>query len=173
MDAETASRPPSACSCGGVVVVGSLYRAEYGAWLTPVEIFQPYYARAILNWILETRQRTAAASASASSSSPSAEPVLRIIEVGGGSGRCACDILDALRTFHPHLYARTHYTIIEASAQFSEWQQHTLAPHLQAQSGGSADGPVIRLLTQNVAHFKEYIPVCVLQMVMGCCCAEN
>jgi SAM-dependent MidA family methyltransferase len=38
---------------------------------------------------------------------------LVIYEVGGGNGTLMDSILDRIRQIHPHLYNRTHYTLID------------------------------------------------------------
>lgn len=48
------------------------------SWLTPAEIFQPHYGQAVTTAIMRNR---------------SAKQPLNIIEIGGGSGRLAKDIL--------------------------------------------------------------------------------
>lgn len=55
------------------------------SWLTPAEIFQPHYGRAIATSIMKKH--------------PEQQP-LNIIEVGGGSGRLAEDILVRLPEAH-------------------------------------------------------------------------
>lgn len=58
------------------------------SWLTPAEIFQPHYGRAIATSITKKH--------------PEKQP-LNIIEVGGGSGRLAKDILVRLPEDHYHM----------------------------------------------------------------------
>jgi SAM-dependent MidA family methyltransferase len=86
--------------------------------LTPVELFKPVYAQAVLSWILSTR----------ASSSSSSVP-LRIIEIGGGSGTLADGILSTLQREHPTIYDTCTYTIIDLSAPFVQAQQQRLAHH--------------------------------------------
>ena len=64
--------------------LAELYAAEDEAWLTPVEIFAPWYSYAVARYILDDfRQR--------------GEGRLRIVEGGGGLGTHARHVLDFLR----------------------------------------------------------------------------
>lgn len=54
-------------------------------WLTPVEVFAPWYGRALARYMLECRQHTLHAH---SSRTP-----LSIVEIGGGTGTLAASIL--------------------------------------------------------------------------------
>lgn len=58
-----------------------IHFATQVAWLTPAEIFSPHYGKAIAACILESQQKAL-----------DVQP-LRIIEVGGGTGTLAADIL--------------------------------------------------------------------------------
>ena len=60
------------CSCPAWVQV---------AWLTPAEIFQPHWGRALANCILKQHDAQ-------TGSSP-----LDIVEIGAGQGTCALNIL--------------------------------------------------------------------------------
>lgn len=101
-----------------------LPRQQDDGWLTPVEIFWPWYAEGLLSWMLGVRdsegmgvggnmEGTDAAAgdgvqgAQAQPGTPAqAQPQpLRIVEVGGGTGSCAMHILDCLEREHPELYA--------------------------------------------------------------------
>ncbi|CEP00447.1 hypothetical protein PBRA_001501 [Plasmodiophora brassicae] len=90
-------------------VVADLYRHEQG-WTTP-----PVYAEAIVAWMLD--------SGSASGDR------FRIVEIGGGNGTCAVNILDALRDRYPSLYDRVTYTLVDISEQYSRHQQKSLFGH--------------------------------------------
>ncbi|KAL3143873.1 hypothetical protein ABBQ32_003691 [Trebouxia sp. C0010 RCD-2024] len=77
------------------------------SWLTPAEIFQPHYGRAIATSITKKH--------------PEKQP-LNIIEVGGGSGRLAKDILDSLQQYWPSCYRHTSYTSLEISPHLASAQ---------------------------------------------------
>lgn len=89
------------------------------SWLTPSEIFTPYYGRAVANFVLDRHTQLAAGGAAA-------EP-LRVFEVGGGTGTLARDILDHLRAAAPGVYARTQYTAVEISPRLARLQAATVA----------------------------------------------
>ncbi|KAL0028989.1 hypothetical protein WJX77_009984 [Trebouxia sp. C0004] len=78
------------------------------SWLTPAEIFRPFYGHALAVALLEKL--------------PPKQP-LDIIEVGGGSGRLARDVLDYLHDHHQEQYARTSYTSFEISPKLAEVQR--------------------------------------------------
>ncbi|WP_246627280.1 class I SAM-dependent methyltransferase [Paenibacillus solanacearum] len=54
---------------------------------------------------------------------------IRIVEWGGGSGKLAQQLLDALQTTAPELYARLDYISVEASGYHRELQSAALAAH--------------------------------------------
>lgn len=78
------------------------------SWLTPAEIFHPHYGRAVATSMLQ--------------SFPPNQP-LGIIEVGGGSGRLARDILDHLHSECPDRYADASYTSMEISPRLASIQE--------------------------------------------------
>lgn len=64
--------------------VAKLYEVKREAWLTPVEVFAPYYSHAIAKYMLHSPFR------------PASDP-LEIFEIGGGAGTNALHILNYLR----------------------------------------------------------------------------
>eukprot|EP00892_Ulva_mutabilis_P008608 jgi/Ulvmu1/6119/UM027_0097.1 len=94
-----------------------LYQKLKRSWLTPVELFQPWYAQAVAQFIVRhhTKRRP---------SHP-----LTIVEVGGGQGTLAKGILDFLHEKHPKLYAEASYTAIDASPHLVEVQHRRLKKH--------------------------------------------
>ena len=52
---------------------------------------------------------------------------LSIVEVGGGTGTLARDVLDHVRSAAPQSYAECSYTSVEISPQLAQVQQHTVA----------------------------------------------
>jgi hypothetical protein len=80
------------------------YTELQASWLTPVEIFQPHYGRAIAACILQRwqQQTEAAAGAAAGGTLQQVQqerqhaeqlPLLQIFEIGGGTGTLARNIL--------------------------------------------------------------------------------
>ena len=88
------------------------------SWLTPSEIFTPFYGRAIANFVLDKHAQVAAGSSSA------VEP-LRVFEVGGGTGTLARDILDHVRSAAPGVYESMTYTCVEISPRLAQLQEET------------------------------------------------
>ena len=86
------------------------------SWLTPSEIFTPYYGRAIANFILDKHSQMA---------EPGSK--LSIVEIGGGTGTLARDVLDHIRSAAPQSYAACSYTSVEISPQLAQAQQRTVA----------------------------------------------
>lgn len=62
--------------------VASLYKEKREAWLTPVEVFAPYYSHAIAKYMLN---------------SPFFHKQMTIYEIGGGAGTNALHILNYLK----------------------------------------------------------------------------
>ncbi|KAJ8603079.1 hypothetical protein CTAYLR_006680 [Chrysophaeum taylorii] len=79
--------------------VASAYAAGTGHFLTPSELFAPWYSQGIARWILDHHH----------------EP-LRIVEFGGGSGANAKHLLDFVRATAPDVYARAEYLSVDVSA---------------------------------------------------------
>lgn len=90
-------------------LVERAYADAQTAWFTPVELFQPLYARAVARWVLAQHVQHAGAP-------------LRLYELGGGSGTAARGVLDALRELAPAVYAETVYTGVEISAELAAKQ---------------------------------------------------
>ncbi|KAL0486025.1 NADH dehydrogenase [ubiquinone] complex I, assembly factor 7 [Acrasis kona] len=84
-----------------------LYSNGRHAWGTPVELYQPWYGRAIADYIINTRD---------------ADKPLIIYEIGGGNGTCALSVLNYLREYYTPIYDQSHYNIIEVSKALHEIQ---------------------------------------------------
>lgn len=85
--------PLDFCSLQGqtdyLLAVQALYRQLQASWLTPVEILQPHYGRALAACILQRWREQVAGAAAAGLP----EPPLLIYEVGGGTGTLARNML--------------------------------------------------------------------------------
>jgi hypothetical protein len=102
--------------------VAKLYAEKPDAWMTPVEIFAPYYSEAIARYILseigrqpDQREGTARS--------------LQLYEMGGGSGTNADAILSYIRKHSPKVYANMSYTLLEISVPLAEAQKKRLLSH--------------------------------------------
>ena len=80
------------------------------SWLTPSEIFSPYYGGALAECILSDYIR-----------SGKSEP-LQIYELGAGTGTVARDMLDYVQTHAPDVYRTTRYTTVEISENLARLQ---------------------------------------------------
>ena len=74
------------------------------AFLTPVEIFQPWYGHSIANYCIEKQK----------------ESYIQILELGGGTGTCALSILDFYKKQSIKHYNSIQYTICEISPVLSQ-----------------------------------------------------
>ena len=136
------------------------YEMTKDGWITPVELFKPYYGHAIARWILSqllpsvynprapvpTAWPSSVPSTLGLSARALAPPLpqlgrpgvpvshleppfpLRIVEVGGGKGACANDVLGYLQTYAPNVYRDCLYTVIELSPTLSDKQCERINP---------------------------------------------
>jgi Putative S-adenosyl-L-methionine-dependent methyltransferase len=84
-------------------------RYPKNAWLTPSEIFKPWYGMTIANYISVCVDKY-------SESNPiRKKQKVKIIEVGAGNGSAAESMLDFIKSFHPLKYKYMDFTIVEIS----------------------------------------------------------
>ena len=88
-------------------------------WLTPSEQFTPFYGEAFGRSIV-ARHRAAY---------PTNTP-LQLVEVGGGNGTFARDILQYLRRDEPELYSTCRYLLVEIAPPLAEAQRSTIGAAL-------------------------------------------
>lgn len=77
-----------------------------GGWLTPVEIFRPWYGIAIAQHILQLY-------------APQGGP-LKIVEIGGGSGTCMVDVMRHIQQAEPLLFKDVRHTNVVGSSRSCE-----------------------------------------------------
>lgn len=143
---------------------------EVDGFMTPVEIFKPYYAEAIarcvtqrnsfermlalvdlsdavkhFRYIVESLQQQKLWSPDNEESTASGP--IRFVEIGAGNGTCAKGVLDFIRANYPSLYARVDYTIVDVSKAFVARQRQNLREH-------AAVGK-IQILNQSVFEYLE------------------
>ena len=99
-----------------------LYEESQSGWLTPVEVFAPWYSRALARYVLTSAQKV-----------QQTQPLV-VYEVGGGNGTNAKHFLDYIALANPAEYARMQYTILEISETLSRKQVETVGPR-HADSG--------------------------------------
>jgi SAM-dependent MidA family methyltransferase len=76
------------------------------AWVTPCELFKPYYSYAVANFMLsqlDLRKNRAT------------KPSLKIMEIGPGTGTFANHTLDFFKNYDLNLYRNCEYTFVEIS----------------------------------------------------------
>lgn len=80
------------------------------AWLTPTEIFKPYFSHAIGKWIVQELLEKPTSSISTS------KPI-NILEIGGGNGTNALHLLNFIRDRYPEMYnhPESKYILLEIS----------------------------------------------------------
>ncbi|GIL75540.1 hypothetical protein Vretimale_15115 [Volvox reticuliferus] len=94
------------------ILVSKKYQELETSFLTPAELFSPWYGACIARHIVEHRRHHLAMEG---------QPLL-IVEVGGGNGTLARDILDWLRDNRPQDYRQTSYTCLEISTSLAARQ---------------------------------------------------
>lgn len=116
-----------------------LYHTRNEAWLTPVELFAPWYSRALARYLLQdmrlpsSQRKNSLFGLSCEASRvapppPSGHP-LRIFELGGGNGSNALHLLDYIASVAPDVYASTSYTLVEISAAMAARQRERVQRH--------------------------------------------
>jgi hypothetical protein len=96
-----------------------LYQQQTGQWLTPVELFRPYYSRVIGNFVANEAEKiimNAKEEKEGQHNSIDNEECIEIVEIGGGRGTNALSILDHLQKNHSNIYDKLEsYTILDSS----------------------------------------------------------
>ncbi|CAG9466937.1 unnamed protein product [Pedinophyceae sp. YPF-701] len=97
-------------------IVAHVFRELGVSFLTPGEIFRPYYGHAVARWILEEHRRAARRAAPQRLN-------LQVYELGAGRASLACDILDYFRDHAAEVYGRMRYATVEASRELAGRQR--------------------------------------------------
>ena len=111
-------------------------------WHTPTELFQPYYGEAIAQYLVRNYTLTYY---------PHRD--LIIYEMGAGNGTLMLNILDYIRDFHPRIYDRTKYKIIEISSNLAELQASQLGK--SAAAGGHLEH--IEIVNQSIFDWNIFV----------------
>mmetsp|Transcript_9346 Transcript_9346/g.13271 ORF Transcript_9346/g.13271 Transcript_9346/m.13271 type:complete len:486 (+) Transcript_9346:69-1526(+) len=97
-----------------------LYDRQEGQWLTPVELFRPYYSQILANFIAcETLEAVTNGNMNNNS--------VQVVELGGGRGTNALEILSYLKHTYPSIYERIDkYIIVDSSPTLLDLQRNIL-----------------------------------------------
>jgi hypothetical protein len=98
-----------------------LYKARKGQWMTPVELFKPYYSYCFADYIamdLRAKQQE--------HSNPSRFSKVEVIELGAGRGTNANLFLKRWQDRFPDLYEKVLYTVLDSSPTLHACQQKVL-----------------------------------------------
>lgn len=139
---------------GYTKLLDKLYKEIGSSWLTPVELFQPWYGYAIAEFIRQSSAQSGVPDLLAARTEKSwlgkmtgrrktgsqreaqtlgqARGPLRIYEIGGGCGTCALNVLDFFEQKAPEIYKRIRYTSVEISESLAAEQRRTVSDLLSA-----------------------------------------
>ncbi|KAG7355236.1 putative S-adenosyl-L-methionine-dependent methyltransferase [Nitzschia inconspicua] len=102
-----------------------LYDSRQGHWLTPVELFKPYYSHIMANFCANQAERFFLSEPFKQEDDD--DSVFEIIELGCGRGTNAALILSHWKQSMPETYDRLQrYTLVDASPSLHKWQQSVL-----------------------------------------------
>ncbi|KRX04263.1 hypothetical protein PPERSA_11387 [Pseudocohnilembus persalinus] len=115
------------------------------AWLTPCEIFKPYYGMSIGNYIHQLYtylQQTKKIK----------QKNIKIIEVGAGTGTAASNILFFLKNYESAYYQNIQYNILDISPQMCEETKNKLSlEHKRLINNGQ-----IRIINEDFYKYNDF-----------------
>lgn len=121
-----------------------VYQEQKGMWLTPVELFFPYYSNILANFVGISMSSTT------KKMHNDEEGLFDIVELGGGRGTNAVALLDHLRAFHPKVYDRLQsYTIFDTSPTLHKLQKDILL------GNGSSHPDKVKLVNVDMMDIVE------------------
>ena len=112
-------------------------------WHTPAELFSPYYGEAIARYLVTNYKL---------SYHPYQD--LIIYEMGAGNGTLMLNILDYIRAFHPDVYDRTKFKIIEISAALASLQSDQLTRSASVREHGGH----VEVINCSIFDWDTYVP---------------
>jgi SAM-dependent MidA family methyltransferase len=83
------------------------------AWITPCELFKPFYSYTVANYMLNKIENW-------QKKSRKQTKKLQVIEIGPGTGTFADSMLDFFKNYDLNLYRNTEYVFVEISPQLIE-----------------------------------------------------
>lgn len=113
------------------------------AWLTPSEIFKPYYGMTIANYILQAHARY--------HEKDRRKKPINIIEVGAGTGSAAESILYYFRSYETELYDTMNYTVVELSEQLCKKCEQKL----QVDNHRMMTSKRLKVVNKDIANYKQ------------------
>ena len=90
------------------------YEAQRGQWMTPVELFRPYYSYCFADYIAQDYLST--------SDQVVAERI-DVVELGAGRGTNADALMTRWKAKFPDLYEKLRYTVVDSSPTLHQLQQ--------------------------------------------------
>lgn len=98
-----------------------LYKARKGQWMTPVELFKPYYSYCFADYVaMDLRAKQL------EHSNPSHLNKVEVIELGAGRGTNANLFLNRWQDRFPDIYEKVTYTVLDSSPTLHSYQQKVL-----------------------------------------------
>ena len=113
------------------------YNPTRQLWHTPTSLFRPYYGEAIARYLVTNYQLTLF---------PYHD--LIIYELGAGNGVLMQNVLDYISVYHPEIYSRTKYKIVEISASLADLQRKAAETH---------PGKV-EIINRSIFNWSQYTP---------------
>lgn len=121
-----------------------LRKGRGGKFVTPSELFRPWYGTAVAKWALANRSPRAAG--------------LNILEVGAGNGSTAEDCLQYLRLNAPEVYKTCTYQIVEVTRNLAIMQERRLQRYI--------DDGIVTILYGSILDWEGVVeePTCVIAL---------
>ena len=124
-----------------------VYKEQQGMWLTPCELFTPYYSNILANFVSNSMKEY----------SQMNNDAFEIVELGGGRGTNARALLDYMKEKHRELYEKLDsYTIIDTSPTLHELQREVLISGLDDEARMHAHK--IKLVNTDLMEIAEGSP---------------
>lgn len=109
------------------------------AWVTPCELFKPFYSYTIANFMLNKIEDS--------------KMPLRVLEIGPGTGTFADSCLDFFKNYDLSIYRNSEYTFCEISPQLAEQCEITMRQnHKQLLDEGR-----IKIFNGSIMDFEKKI----------------
>ena len=135
------------------VAVARRYGSHPRAWATPVELFHPFYGRAIARHLLAQHDEQHGRRSDATTTTTTIPPSpFRIVEVGGGNGTLAEAVMEYISSERPELLRTMSYDIVEHSAPLAARQRTRLSSWIDRGIVRIHQDHVVRWLNDDRSH---------------------